>query len=233
MMDPVLQVVGLLLGGLLVVMLAHVVARWSRIPASVLLVLVGLIYGFLPGPNLELDPELVLVVVIPPLLYAAALGSSLVALRGSARTVLGLSVGLVLATALAAGGLFGSGLTFGYPEYVPAAHTDFVIAALGEELGLAGTLAVVGLYVLVVHRGFHIALSTRDSFAELLAVGLTSVVGIQALVILGGTLKLMPLTGVTLPLLSYGGSSILANFILLGLLMSISHEAEARRAAEH
>ena len=106
MMDPVLQVVGLLLGGLLVVMLAHVVARWSRIPASVLLVLVGLIYGFLPGPNLELDPELVLVVVIPPLLYAAALGSSLVALRGSARTVLGLSVGLVLATALAAGGLF-------------------------------------------------------------------------------------------------------------------------------
>ena len=135
-------------------------------------------------------------------------------------------------TALAAGGLFGSGLTFGYPEYVPAAHTDFVIAALGEELGLAGTLAVVGLYVLIVNRGFHIALGTRDSFAELLAVGLTSVVGIQALVILGGTLKLMPLTGVTLPLLSYGGSSILANFILLGLLMTISHEAEARRAAE-
>lgn len=136
-------------------------------------------------------------------------------------------------TALAAGGLFGSGLTFGYPEYVPAGHTDFVIAALGEELGLAGTLAVVALYMLVVHRGFHIALGTRDSFAELLAVGLTSVVGIQALVILGGTLKLMPLTGVTLPLLSYGGSSILANFILLGLLMRISHEAEARRAAEH
>ena len=135
-------------------------------------------------------------------------------------------------TALSAGGLFGSGLTFGYPEYVPAAHTDFVIAAIGEELGLAGALAVVGLYMLVVHRGFHIALSTRDSFAELLAVGLTSVVGIQALVILGGTLKLMPLTGVTLPLLSYGGSSILANFILLGLLMKISHEAEARRAAE-
>jgi Na+/H+ antiporter len=106
MMEHVIPGVALLLGGLLVVMLAHVVARWTRIPASVLLVAVGLIYGFLPGPNLELDPELVLVVVIPPLLYAAALGSSLVALRGSARTVIGLSVGLVLATALAAGSLF-------------------------------------------------------------------------------------------------------------------------------
>lgn len=136
-------------------------------------------------------------------------------------------------TALAAGGIAGTGLTFGYPEYVPAAHTDFVIAAIGEELGLAGSLGVLALYVLLVHRGFHIALRTRDTFAALLAVGLTSVVGIQALVILGGTLKLMPLTGVTLPLLSYGGSSILANFILLGLLLSISHESEARLAAEH
>ncbi|MDP8924138.1 MAG: FtsW/RodA/SpoVE family cell cycle protein, partial [Chloroflexota bacterium] len=146
--------------------------------------------------------------------------------RGGFQVVQGL-------TALAAGGLFGTGLDYGYPEYVPAAHTDFVIAAIGEELGLAGALAVVALYMLVVHRGFHIALATRDSFAGLLAVGLTAVVGIQALVILGGTLKLMPLTGVTLPLLSYGGSSILANFILLGLLMLISHESEARRAAEH
>lgn len=135
-------------------------------------------------------------------------------------------------TALAAGGLVGTGLTYGYPEYVPAAHTDFVIAAIGEELGLAGSLGVLALYVLLVHRGFHIALRTRDTFAALLAVGLTSVIGIQALVILGGTLKLMPLTGVTLPLLSYGGSSILANFILLGLLLSTSHESEARLAAE-
>jgi CPA1 family monovalent cation:H+ antiporter len=101
-----LPAVGLVLGGLLVVMLAHVVARRTGIPASVLLVVVGVVYGFLPGPNLHLDPEVVLVVVIPPLLYAAAQQSSLVALRGSARTVLGLSVGLVLATALVAGGAF-------------------------------------------------------------------------------------------------------------------------------
>ena len=128
-------------------------------------------------------------------------------------------------TALAAGGLFGSGLGFGYPEYVPAVHTDFIIAAIGEELGLAGTLAVIALYMLLVYRGFKVALDCRDAFAALLAAGLTSVIGIQALVILGGTLKLMPLTGVTLPLLSYGGSSILANFIILGLLLAISAEA--------
>src|SRR6185295_12221667 len=93
-------------------------------------------------------------------------------------------------TALAAGGIVGAGLTFGYPGYVPAVHTDFMIAAIGEELGLAGTLAVVGLYVVLVHRGLRVAMLTRDTFAALVAAGLTSVVAIQALVILGGTLKL-------------------------------------------
>jgi cell division protein FtsW (lipid II flippase) len=127
-------------------------------------------------------------------------------------------------TALAAGGLFGAGLTYGYPGYVPAVHTDFMIAAIGEELGLAGTLAVVGLYVVLIHRGLRVAMQAADPFAALLAAGLTSVIGIQALVILGGTLKLIPLTGVTLPLLSYGGSSVLANFVLLGLLLAVSAE---------
>jgi cell division protein FtsW (lipid II flippase) len=131
-------------------------------------------------------------------------------------------------TALAAGGLIGSGLTFGYADYVPAVHTDFMIAAIGEELGLAGTLGVLGLYVVLVHRGLRVAMMTADSFASLLAAGLTSVVGIQALVILGGTLKLIPLTGVTLPLLSYGGSSVLANFVVLGLLLAVSGEPRRR-----
>jgi cell division protein FtsW (lipid II flippase) len=132
-------------------------------------------------------------------------------------------------TALAAGGIVGSGLALGSPEYVPAVHTDFMIAAIGEELGLVGTLAVVGFYVVLVHRGLRIALLTRDSFGTLLAAGLTSAFGIQALVILGGTLKLIPLTGVTLPLLSYGGSSVLANYVLLGLLLAVS--AEPRESA--
>lgn len=130
-------------------------------------------------------------------------------------------------TSLASGGLFGAGLTYGYPSYVPAVHTDFIIVAIGEELGLAGALGVVALYMLLVYRGFKTALDCSDSFAQLLAAGLTSVVAVQSLVILGGTLKLMPLTGVTLPLLSYGGSSVLANFVIIGLLLAIS--AEARR----
>ena len=134
-------------------------------------------------------------------------------------------------TALASGGILGSGLTFGFPEYVPAVHTDFIIAAMGEELGLAGALAVIALYMLLVYRGFRIALESRDTFAALLAAGLTTVVGVQSLVILGGTLKLMPLTGVTLPLLSYGGSSILANFIIIGLLLAISGQARELRHA--
>jgi cell division protein FtsW (lipid II flippase) len=133
-------------------------------------------------------------------------------------------------TALAAGGILGSGLGAGYPGYVPAVHTDFMIAAIGEELGLAGTLAVVGLYVVLAHRGLRVAMLAADPFAGLLAAGLTSVVAIQALVILGGTLKLIPLTGVTLPLLSYGGSSVLANFVVLGLLLTVSAE---RQGASH
>lgn len=126
--------------------------------------------------------------------------------------------------AFGAGGVFGRGLTYGYPNYIPAVHTDFIIAAVGEELGLAGTLAVLALYMLLVERGLRAALDCRDSFGTLLATGLTSVIGIQALVILGGTLRLIPLTGITLPFVSYGGSSILANFLLLGLLLRVSAE---------
>lgn len=132
--------------------------------------------------------------------------------------------------AFGAGGVFGRGLASGYPEYIPAVHTDFIIAAIGEELGLAGSLATLALYMLLVDRGLRIALASRDSFGTLLATGLTSVVGIQALVILAGTLRLIPLTGITLPLVSYGGSSILANFLLLGLLLRVS--AEGRRIVD-
>jgi len=129
-------------------------------------------------------------------------------------------------TALASGGILGSGLGYGYPTYVPAVHTDFVIAAIGEELGLAATLGVVALYALIIHRGLWIAANTRDTFASLLAAGLTAVVAIQAFVILAGSVKLLPLTGVTLPLLSYGGSSVLANFVLLALLLGVSSESQ-------
>jgi cell division protein FtsW (lipid II flippase) len=126
--------------------------------------------------------------------------------------------------ALASGGVFGAGLDLGSPRYIPAVHTDFIIAAIGEELGLVGTLAVVNLFVVLVVRGFLIALRARSGFAALLAAGLTAVLGLQALIILAGALQLIPLTGITLPFVSYGGSSVVANFLILGLLLRISHE---------
>jgi len=132
--------------------------------------------------------------------------------------------------ALASGGVFGTGLDIGSPRYIPAVHTDFVIAAIGEELGLVGTLAVVNLFVLLVLRGFVIALSARTEFSALLAAGLTSVLALQALIILAGTLELIPLTGITLPFVSYGGSSVVTNFLIVGLLLRISHEERPLRA---
>jgi len=126
--------------------------------------------------------------------------------------------------AFASGGIFGTGLDLGSPRYIPAVHTDFIMAAIGEELGLAGTLAVVALFVLLVQRGFLIALSARSGFDALLAAGLTATLGLQALIILAGTLQLIPLTGITLPFVSYGGSSVVANFLIVGLLLRISAE---------
>ncbi len=114
----------------------------------------------------------------------------------------------------------------GSPRYIPAVHTDFVIAAIGEELGLVGTLAVVNLFVLLVLRGFRIALTAGKEFSALLAAGLTSVLALQALIILAGTLELIPLTGITLPFVSYGGSSVVTNFLIVGLLLRISHEEQ-------
>lgn len=127
--------------------------------------------------------------------------------------------------AFANGGVSGTGLARGYPGLIPAVFTDFPMAAIGEELGLLGALATVALYLLFVHRGFKIAIEARDTFSQILAAGLTASVGIQALIIIAGNLKLIPLTGITLPFVSYGGSSLVTNFIILGLLLRISHES--------
>jgi cell division protein FtsW (lipid II flippase) len=126
--------------------------------------------------------------------------------------------------ALSSGGVFGTGLGFGAPGYIPAVHTDFVIAAIGEELGLVGALAIINLFVLFTVRGFSISLRARSGFEMLLAAGLTAVVGLQALIILAGALEVIPLTGITLPFVSYGGSSLVANFLIVGLLLKISNQ---------
>ncbi len=129
--------------------------------------------------------------------------------------------------ALGRGGLLGVGLGAGLPTIggrlpVPAVHTDYPLVALGEELGLIGLLAILGLYLVVVERGLRIAAAAHDDFRSLLAAGLALVVGIQAFIIAAGNLKLIPLTGITLPLISYGGSSLLANAIIIGLLLALS-----------
>lgn len=124
--------------------------------------------------------------------------------------------------ALGSGGLLGSGLTFGYPNLIPEVHTDFIFAAIGEELGLAGTAAVIIAYMLIVYRAFRIALVSQMPFTMLLAGGLGVLTALQVFIIIGGVTKFLPLTGITLPLISYGGSSMVSSFILLGMLFAIS-----------
>jgi cell division protein FtsW (lipid II flippase) len=127
--------------------------------------------------------------------------------------------------AISAGGIFGAGLGQGSPAVVPAIHTDFAFTAIAEELGLAGSIGVLLLYILLMYRGYHIALRLNSrfrGFEQLLAVGLTSIIAVQTFIIVAGNLRVIPLTGVTLPFISYGGSSVLINFLIVGLLMRIS-----------
>jgi cell division protein FtsW (lipid II flippase) len=129
--------------------------------------------------------------------------------------------------AFARGGLLGTGLGEGLPMVggrppIPEVHTDFPLAALGEELGLVGVIAILGLFFVLIERGLRIGASAADDFRAILATGLALVVGVQAFIIAAGNLKVLPLTGVTLPFISYGGSSLLVNAIVIGLLLALS-----------
>ncbi len=124
--------------------------------------------------------------------------------------------------AIGSGGVFGAGLGLGDPTNVPAVQTDYVFAAVSEEFGLLGVMALLGIYIMLVHRGFRIAANAKTAFNQLLAGGLTAVFAIQTMIIIAGNLKLMPLTGIPLPFITYGGSSLIANYIIIGLLLRIS-----------
>jgi cell division protein FtsW (lipid II flippase) len=129
--------------------------------------------------------------------------------------------------AFARGGLIGMGLGNGLPMIggrlpIPEVHTDFPLAALGEELGLVGVVAILALFLVVIQRGLRIGAAAADDFRSILAVGLSLVIGVQAFIIAAGNLKVLPLTGVTLPFISYGGSSLLVNALVIGLLLALS-----------
>jgi peptidoglycan glycosyltransferase len=126
--------------------------------------------------------------------------------------------------ALADAGILGTGIGNGAPYLIPAAATDYVFVAITEETGLAGGLAALAAYAVLVAAGFGIALRAADRFRSLLAAGLTITLAVQTLLIVGGVLRFLPLTGITLPFASYGGSSLLANMVLVALLARVSHE---------
>lgn len=128
--------------------------------------------------------------------------------------------------AIGSGDFFGRGLGLGSPGYIPEVETDFIFSAICEEMGILGGVAIIMLYYILVYRGFKIALSVQNTFYKALALGITLIFAFQTFIIIGGVIKLIPLTGITLPFISYGGSSLTTSFIALGILQGISKEVE-------
>ena len=127
--------------------------------------------------------------------------------------------------AIASGGLFGSGLGQGYPEYIPVNDSDFIYAVICEEFGIVFAIGIMMIYFLLFYRGIRTAIISDDKFSQLIAAGFSTMIACQTLVIIGGIFTVIPLTGITLPIISYGGSSMLTTFFALGILQKISEEA--------
>jgi cell division protein FtsW (lipid II flippase) len=202
----------LLFFSIFLVMLYIATARFVYLAFGSLLFIVGAYIGYQAFPHVQVRVQVWLDAFNPDLIEGPSfqLAQSLFA--------------------LSTGGLFGTGLGQGRPDLIPAAHTDFIFSVVGEELGLLGTAAVLLCFMLLVTRGLHIAMHGRSDFGILLAAGLTTILGVQTFIILAGATRLLPLTGITLPFMSYGGSSLLSNFILIALLIRISHQDAAEPA---
>lgn len=188
--------------GVFVILLYVATQRRSWLIIGAILFAVAAVFGYLAFGHVRLRVQ----IWLDPWTYANDEGYQLVqALFG-----------------LASGGLFGTGLGEGYPQFIPFAKTDFISAAIGEELGLAGMMALIMLFAILVERGLRIGLACRDPFGTLLAVGLSSVFALQVFVTIGGVTRLIPLTGLTTPFLSYGGSALVCNWMMVALLLRIS-----------
>jgi cell division protein FtsW (lipid II flippase) len=131
---------------------------------------------------------------------------------------------------LASGGTTGRGLGLGYPELIPVADSDYIFAALAEELGLFGGLLLTFALIVLVSAGVRTALDARDMFTKLCSIGLAAFIGFQALVNIGGITRALPMTGITLPFVSHGGFSLITSFVMLGMLMAFSHRNALDRA---
>jgi cell division protein FtsW (lipid II flippase) len=129
---------------------------------------------------------------------------------------------------MANGDVIGTGLGGGFPQLIPLAESDFILAAMGEELGLAGLFAILAVYLLLVYRGLRIANSHPDDFSRLLAIGLSFVIGLQLFVVASGVMGLLPMTGLTTPFMAAGGSSLVANWVIIALLLRISDSSLKR-----
>lgn len=135
--------------------------------------------------------------------------------------------------AIASGGFFGTGVGLGHPDFIPAVHTDFIFSAICEEMGIFAGIAVMMLFLILVYRGFKIAFSQENLFFRIVAFGISAMFGFQAFIIFGGVIKMIPLTGITLPFISYGGSSMIASFIALGILQVASEELDREEEEEN
>lgn len=128
--------------------------------------------------------------------------------------------------AIATGGFFGTGIGLGYPDFIPEVHTDFIFSAICEEMGIFTGIGIIMLFLILVYRGFKIGINQQNKFFRIVALGISLLFGVQSFIIFGGVLKMIPLTGITIPFVSYGGSSMLSSFIALGILQVASEELD-------